>query len=59
MSYKTRIAIAPDVEAELRRLKALYGLQSANKVLRRVLLCDSLESHGSGAEGVVEGERDA
>lgn len=37
MAYKTLIKIAPDVDKELKRLKREYGLQSHNKVLRRLL----------------------
>lgn len=37
MTYKTLIKIAPDVDKELQRLKTEYGLQSHNKVLRRLL----------------------
>ena len=37
MAYKDVIKIGPDVMNELRFLKARYGLQSYNKVLKRVL----------------------
>ncbi len=37
MAYKKLIKIAPDVDAKLIQLKKEYGLQSHNKVLRRLL----------------------
>jgi predicted CopG family antitoxin len=37
MAYKKIIKIAPDVDAKLIELKKEYGLQSHNKVLRRLL----------------------
>lgn len=35
--YKPRIAITPDVDEKLKALKKRWGLQSHNKVLRRLL----------------------
>jgi hypothetical protein len=37
MAYKHLIKIGPDVDAELKRLKKEFGLQSHNKVLRQLL----------------------
>jgi len=36
-AFKPRIAITPDVDKELKRLKKMWRLQSHNKVLRRLL----------------------
>jgi hypothetical protein len=45
--FKPRIAITPDVDAELKALKKRWHLQSHNKVLRRLL---ALRQHTDGAE---------
>ena len=37
MAYKHLIKIAPDVDEKLKALKKEWGLQSHNKVLRRML----------------------
>ena len=37
MSYTDVIKVGPDVLKELQRLKKQYGLQSHNKVLKRLL----------------------
>jgi predicted CopG family antitoxin len=37
MAYKKLIKIGPDVDAKLIELKKEFGLQSHNKVLRRLL----------------------
>jgi predicted CopG family antitoxin len=47
MAYKKLIKIAPDVDAELMRLKKEYHLQSHNKVLRRLL---KLTKDGEGGK---------
>lgn len=51
MSYTDVIKVSPEVMKELRRLKAEYGLQSHNKVLRRVLGLTPPESAPVAAEG--------
>ena len=53
MAYRDNIKISPDVARELRLLKALYGLQSHNKVLRRIL---GLSSVATTQNGSVERE---
>lgn len=48
MPYETRIAIDPDVLKQLQERKADWGLQSHNKVLRRLLGLSDVRVRGNG-----------